>query len=79
MTNLSNNGEKYLLLFQNIHKVMKAEQILKVNNVEYQVVPVPSAFSSECGMCIQVYGSLVDFSLELLHKNSIDFRLVING
>ena len=79
MNDLGNSKEEYLVLFSNIHKVMKAEHVLKSNAITYQVVPVPSAFSNECGMCIRLDSSKVDLALELLHEQNIEFRLVING
>lgn len=43
-----------VLLFQSIHKVMKAEKICKKEGIEYTIIPVPKHISSECGMCMEV-------------------------
>ena len=41
-----------LLLFKNVHEVIKSEKIIKCKGFDYQIIPVPSNISSECGMCI---------------------------
>ena len=40
------------LLFNSIHYVMKAEELLKEAGVTIDLVPVPREISSDCGMCI---------------------------
>lgn len=39
-------------IFTTIHDVLKAEKILKKATVDVEVVPVPRALSSDCGVCI---------------------------
>jgi hypothetical protein len=43
----------YFVLFSSIHDVLKAEKVLKEQSVEGEVVPVPRALSSDCGVCIK--------------------------
>jgi hypothetical protein len=43
-----------LLLFESVHRVMEAERELAAASVPYQLLPVPTEYSSECGMCIGV-------------------------
>jgi len=45
-------------IFQSIHKVMKAEKILKGIPLEILLIPVPRQLTSDCGLAIR-------FSLEL--------------
>jgi len=40
------------LLFNSIHYVMKAEELLKDAGIIIDLVPVPREISSDCGMCI---------------------------
>jgi len=40
------------LLFNSIHYVMKAEELLKDARIIIDLVPVPREISSDCGMCI---------------------------
>ena len=43
----------YFVLFNTIHDVLKAEKALKECAVEGEVVPLPRALSSDCGVCIK--------------------------
>lgn len=42
-----------VLIFHSIHKVMKAEKILKDNGVEVKLMPVPRSLSSDCGLSLE--------------------------
>ena len=41
-----------MAIFLSIHYVLKAEQLLKENNISLDVVPVPREISGDCGMAI---------------------------
>ena len=41
------------VLFNSIHDVLKAEKVLKEQSVEGEIVPVPRALSSDCGVCLK--------------------------
>lgn len=43
----------YFFIFATIHDVLKAEKILKGSALDIEVVPVPRALSSDCGVCIK--------------------------
>lgn len=43
----------YVAIFHSIHRVMKAEQILKRGGVEMLLIPVPRQLSSDCGLAIR--------------------------
>ncbi|MFO8074288.1 MAG: DUF3343 domain-containing protein [Polyangia bacterium] len=43
-----------LLLFENVHRVMRAEQLLLAAGVPCELLPTPQHISRECGMCIGV-------------------------
>ncbi len=51
---MKSDKEFSILLFQSIHQVMRAENIISKNGFSYQIIPVPSEYSSECGMCIEI-------------------------
>lgn len=40
-------------IFHSIHRVMKAEQVLKRGGVEMLLIPVPRQLSSDCGLAIR--------------------------
>lgn len=66
---------KYIVIFRNVREVIQSEHIIKSIGFPYQVVPVPSKYSTECGMCIELEGQfLSDFSLEL-NKNRIQYNI----
>lgn len=68
---------KCLLLFQSIHKVMQAEHIIAGFGVQYQIIPVPKEYSSECGMCIEIDCSDSNNLLAELQLNRLTFNIVI--
>lgn len=43
----------YYILFHTIHEVLRVEKLLKSNNLDAEVVPVPRNLSSDCGVCIK--------------------------
>ncbi len=40
-------------IFNSIHRVMKAEKLLKALNLPILVIPAPRALSSDCGLAIR--------------------------
>lgn len=59
-----------LVLFQNTNAVIKAEKICVENGIAYQVIPVPTHISSECGMCLEINLADIDLlSIRLLEKD----------
>ena len=40
-------------IFHSVHKVMKAEKILKRENFEILLIPVPRQLTSDCGLAIR--------------------------
>ena len=47
---------KYVFLFESIHRVMKAEKLLKGKGIKIDVIPVPREISSDCGVAIELSG-----------------------
>ena len=54
----------YILTFESIHKVMKAEELLKAASVSFDIIPTPKEYSSDCGMSVR-------FSKESAHLVTI--------
>jgi len=44
----------YILLFESVHKVMKAEKILRSEGIKHDIIPTPKEFSSDCGMSVRL-------------------------
>lgn len=43
-----------IAIFQSIHRVMKAEKILKAARADILLIPVPRQLSSDCGLAIRI-------------------------
>jgi len=41
-------------IFHSIHRVMKAEKLLKQQRVEMLLIPVPRQLTSDCGLAIRL-------------------------
>ena len=43
-----------LILFENVHRLMQAEALLKEQGIAREILPVPKEYSTECGMCLRL-------------------------
>ena len=43
----------FVAIFHSVHKVMKAEKILKKEKAEMLLIPVPRQLTSDCGLAIR--------------------------
>ena len=41
------------LLFESIHQVMAAEARLKAQGIDFDLMPIPTEISSDCGMAVE--------------------------
>lgn len=55
----------YVAIFNSIHRVMKAEKMLKERGYPIMLIPAPRALSSDCGLAIR-YGAADRESVESL-------------
>lgn len=46
--------KNYILIFNSVHRVMKAEKLLKLANIPNKTIPVPRKLSSDCGLAIRI-------------------------
>lgn len=53
-------------IFQSIHRVMKAEKILKAARADILLIPVPRQLSSDCGLAIRIASAERDRVCSLL-------------
>lgn len=42
-----------IAIFHSIHKVMKAEKVLKLSGLDILLIPVPRQLTSDCGLAIR--------------------------
>lgn len=53
----------YVAVFNSIHRVMKAEKLLKQRKLNILLIPVPRALQSDCGLAIRY---------DLTQKNEVE-------
>ncbi|MDD2277448.1 MAG: DUF3343 domain-containing protein [Bacteroidales bacterium] len=68
---------KILLFFQNTHAVIKAEKAINSKGIEYQIMPVPTNISAECGMCIEINSADYPIAQECLEQEAITFQQIL--
>jgi len=44
---------EFVAVFNSIHRVMKAEKLLKEKKLQILLIPVPRALASDCGLAIR--------------------------
>lgn len=44
---------EYVAIFNSVHRVMKAEKLLKAENLPILLIPAPRALSADCGLAIR--------------------------
>ncbi len=47
------NGGDCVAIFQSVHRVMKAEKILKGKKLNILLIPTPRQLTSDCGLAIR--------------------------
>lgn len=60
-----------LTTFKSITYAMQFEKLMKSNNIEFKLIPVPRSISSSCGMCGKFDINNKNNILELCDKNNI--------
>jgi len=62
---------KCVFIFESIHRVMKAEKLLKGKGIKIDLIPVPREISSDCGVAIELSADLEAEALFILTENRI--------
>jgi Protein of unknown function (DUF3343) len=65
---------RIIYIFESLHKLVKADQLLKCNGLVVMVIPVPSNYSSDCGMCLQIEINDTMLVDNFLNENCICFK-----
>lgn len=50
---MSETTSYYVMLFKAVSYALKAEKILKSENIPHKLIPVPKQISSDCGICLR--------------------------
>ncbi|MBT0666315.1 DUF3343 domain-containing protein [Geobacter pelophilus] len=53
----------YVVVFQSIHRVMKAEKLLKGKGLAVLLIPAPRSITSDCGLALR-YGADIREAVE---------------
>ena len=64
--------EQLFIILSSIHYVLKAEKLLKEHAIDHDVIPVPRAVSSDCGMSLSVAAEKLPEVREILQHAQLD-------
>ncbi len=69
----SNAGpsEKCILVFASVHQVMKVEKALKTKGLRPDLVPMPRAISSDCGVALELPLEVKEKALRFLKEEGL--------
>ena len=48
------NEQDYVAIFHSIHRVLRAEQLLKGAGAAFLLIPVPRKLTSDCGLALRI-------------------------
>ena len=68
---MSESASYFVMLFKAVSYVLKAEKILKAQQIPHKLIPVPKEISSDCGICLR-YEMQHRFSVETTLLNQVD-------
>jgi hypothetical protein len=66
--------KEYLLTFENSHNAIKAESIMKENNISNLVMPTPTVITRSCGLCIKINENDAERTKALIKNGSIKVK-----
>jgi hypothetical protein len=60
-----------VFVFESVHRVMKAEKLLKGKGLKIDLIPVPREISSDCGVAIELSADSEEEARHLLKENKV--------
>lgn len=63
--------DSWVITFESVHQVMKAEKVLRPAGFDVVLVPTPREISSECGVAVELKDALPDRARRLLRENGL--------
>jgi len=72
---------KYIIfVFDSTHRALKADKLLTINGLKFDVIPTPKEITSDCGISIRINPDLTDpeNARQLLTTHEIIFRTFEN-
>lgn len=67
-------AKEYLLTFENSHNAIKAESIMKENNISNLIMPTPTVITKSCGLCIKINENDAEKVKTLIENGSIKIK-----
>lgn len=69
-----------IFVFDSTHRALKADKLLTVNGLKFEVIPTPKEISSDCGISIRINPFLTkpETVRLILTENNIIFRTFEN-
>lgn len=61
----------YVAIFHSIHRVLKAEKMLKQEGVSFLLIPVPRQLTSDCGLALRFSPEVRKNLLEILAEEGL--------
>ncbi len=61
----------FVAIFHSIHRVLKAEKILKSAKVDFLLIPVPRQLNSDCGLALRFSPEVRDELLAVLADENL--------
>ena len=58
-------------IFHSIHRVLKAEKVLKKAQVDFLLIPVPRQLDSDCGLALRFSPDILDNVLAILDAENL--------
>jgi hypothetical protein len=72
---MSGQPQYYVMLFKAVSYVLKAEKILKKEDLPHKLIPVPKHISSDCGICLRFEPSIQN-KIEAALSNKVEVEEV---
>ena len=63
-----------VIILSSIHRVMKAEKLLKGKGLKVDLIPVPREISSDCGVAIELRMEIGEEVLRLMDEHRISIH-----
>ncbi len=63
-----------IFIFESLHKLIKADNLLQKKQIKVRVIPVPTSYHSTCGMCLECDEESASFVDELIKQEGIRFE-----
>ncbi len=64
-------SDHWIIIFESVHFVMKAEKVLKEHGIDVNLVPTPRQISSDCGVALEVFEKKQNKIKNILQENAL--------